>query len=394
MTTSTRHHRLVGLEPDNLLAFLALLGLLRALETADAEGPEPATRLLPRVAWDFKDRPLRPVLYLACALTQEQVAEAAIRGLRRLASAYDFAGRANLDYSGAECRELLDLAARTSNARERYRSDLLAALMIDAAVRPGRDPDASPVEPTPLCLQFGQGRQHFLDRLTKVANDDLRPVRGGRRSLPRPSSTDSIVEALFAPWRRADPTLSFRWDPAEDVRYALLPGDPTDETYKARTQHGANRLAVAGVAALTVAPATRGERVRLRVLGGSVTRDGFAFAWPVWREPATLSTIRALLGHPGLWKPGGLEHLGVAFVYTTRRISVGKFMNFSQALVQDWALGSTAQGRLAPVSGDGRAGTGFAEPRVTVVRWSRPKGKGRTDADGNDDSAPDGDSEA
>jgi hypothetical protein len=31
---ATARHLLVGLEPDNLLAFLALLGRLRALETA------------------------------------------------------------------------------------------------------------------------------------------------------------------------------------------------------------------------------------------------------------------------------------------------------------------------------------------------------------------------
>ena len=37
-------HRLDGLESDNLLAFLALLGLLRALEAADST-------LHPRAAW-------------------------------------------------------------------------------------------------------------------------------------------------------------------------------------------------------------------------------------------------------------------------------------------------------------------------------------------------------
>jgi hypothetical protein len=34
MTQSDCVHRLQGLEPDNMLAFLALLGLLRALEQA------------------------------------------------------------------------------------------------------------------------------------------------------------------------------------------------------------------------------------------------------------------------------------------------------------------------------------------------------------------------
>ena len=36
MSTDYRRHRLDGLEPGNLLAFLALLGLLRALEEAAA----------------------------------------------------------------------------------------------------------------------------------------------------------------------------------------------------------------------------------------------------------------------------------------------------------------------------------------------------------------------
>ena len=45
MTEPRCDHRLNGLEPDNLLAFLALLGLLRALETA-----RPKWR--PRARWD------------------------------------------------------------------------------------------------------------------------------------------------------------------------------------------------------------------------------------------------------------------------------------------------------------------------------------------------------
>ena len=44
----TTEHRLDGLEPDNLLAFLALLGLLRALEETDAPG------WLPRVGVDSR----------------------------------------------------------------------------------------------------------------------------------------------------------------------------------------------------------------------------------------------------------------------------------------------------------------------------------------------------
>jgi hypothetical protein len=50
-------HRLAGLRPDNLLAFLALVGLMRALE-ADAAGGGPA--LGARAAWTLDEPPLRP----------------------------------------------------------------------------------------------------------------------------------------------------------------------------------------------------------------------------------------------------------------------------------------------------------------------------------------------
>jgi hypothetical protein len=55
MSGSETHHRLEGLEPDNLLAFLALLGLLRAIEVV-------RETWRPRAAWDLDAPPLRPVL--------------------------------------------------------------------------------------------------------------------------------------------------------------------------------------------------------------------------------------------------------------------------------------------------------------------------------------------
>ena len=76
-------HRLVGLEPDNLLAFLALLGLLRALETA-----RPAWA--PRAYWDVARQPLRPVLVLREAVGEDAVAAAANEGILALAAGYRF----------------------------------------------------------------------------------------------------------------------------------------------------------------------------------------------------------------------------------------------------------------------------------------------------------------
>jgi hypothetical protein len=136
-----------------------------------------------------------------------------------------------------------------------------------------------------------------------------------------------LSESLFTPWRRSDPTFSLRWDVADDVRYALQAGDPTTPAYKSGTQHGANRLAAIALPLLTVAPAHVRGRLRPVVVGGAYRRGGFTFSWPIWRAPATLSAVRAMLSHPDLERPNSLAHLGVQYVLTSRRISVGKFMN-------------------------------------------------------------------
>ncbi|MCL6443372.1 MAG: hypothetical protein K6T83_07940, partial [Alicyclobacillus sp.] len=157
------------------------------------------------------------------------------------------------------------------------------------------------------------------------------PTRGRGTSAVSLSAADCLAEALFAPWERQDPTFSFRWDPEEATRYALMAGDPTDDTYKVYTQHGANRLAALGLSALTVAPRARGTRVRAVILGGLYKDGEFTFAWPIWSKPITLSAVRGLLGHPGLRQKDGLKHLGVDFVLVAKRIQVARLMNFTRA---------------------------------------------------------------
>lgn len=334
-TEPALEHRLDGLEPDNLLAFLALLGLLRALEAEDAANP--GRPLRPRVSWDVDQPPLRPRLHLAHVLAREDVAARAAGGAARLAAAHAFGGRTDLDYPRTDARSLLEAAQHAASRVDRTpadlaRADLLSALMSDAALKEAKDPDTAPVAPTPLCLLFGQGHQHFLERLARVPAVEAPPPRGKGKAAVAPSAADCLAEALFAPWRREDPLQSaFRWDPQEDVRYALMAGDPTDPAYKIGTQHGANRLAAVGLAALTLTPEVRAGRVRPQMLGGRSGLGGFAFAWPIHGAPVTLAGLRALLAHPDLHTPGGLAHLGVAEVMRTRRISVGKFMNFTAA---------------------------------------------------------------
>ncbi len=317
--TDTSTYRLTGLEPDNLLAFLVLLGLLRTLEEA-----RPAC--LPRVVWTVDAPPVRPALLMAERLTADEILAVAATGLNELAQRHDFGALQDLRLSPGAATERLRAVA----AGDRYTADLWAALISAAAVR-----DKSKVqeaEPTPLCLLFGQGHMHFLSRLASVPREAAPPPRGRRSAKTTISETDCLREALFQPWARLDATSSFRWDPHEDVRYATRATDPTDAKTKEKTQHGANRLAAIGLSTLTVVPrAARSGGAQLSVVGGSRERDGHAFTWPIWRYPISLAAIRALLGHPRLDNPVARDAFGVVERRRARRISVGKFMNVTRA---------------------------------------------------------------
>jgi hypothetical protein len=121
VTDAGCRHRLQGLEPDNLLAFLALLGLLRAIETS-----RPDWR--PRATWDIDQPPLRPWLLIAEPATPEGIGQAAVEGATRLAEYYEFppedseaASQKDLNYRLVYARELLSKAA---DEEERECADL------------------------------------------------------------------------------------------------------------------------------------------------------------------------------------------------------------------------------------------------------------------------------
>jgi hypothetical protein len=306
--TAARSHRLDGLEPDNLLAFLALLGLLRALETAD-----PA--IYPRAAWDIDRPPLRPRLFLARGLSQDDVAEAAAKGIGILAEAHDFGNLAKLKLSRDEAHGIFEKVASSSSQKDRRKADLWSALVSDIIVK------EKFVERTPLCL-LDVAQMNFLKAMVSVCNQESLPKRD-RKRVP---ASDVIADSIFREWRREDGTPSFRWDPVEDSRHAYRWGAPTDD--KQGVEHGANMLAAIGFPSLTVV--ANGHIRVLELLGGDRSQ-GFSFVWPIWRDPASLTAIRALLSHPKLLELDGLLHLGVDHVLVARRVANGKYMNFARA---------------------------------------------------------------
>ncbi len=314
------NHRLDGMEPDNLLAFLALLGLLRAVDET-----RPDWHI--RVFWTVGDPPLRPVLQSPQDVDKHTLVKTVAEGLDVLARHHEFGGRKDLNFTPEDAAKSLQIAAATAD-QGGYVADLWASLFSDAAI----SRDGKKAEPTPLCLLFGAGHQYFLERLASVPRQKTPPDRSNGQKKFTVSETDCLCEALFAPWNRPDATKSFRWDPNEDVRYALRARNPTEKKTKDTTQHGANRLAAVGLSVLTVAPILRYRQVRLGVLGGSREIDGsFVFRWPIWRDPISLASIRALLAHPRLDSRETQTALGIVEVRATKCISAGRYMNFTRA---------------------------------------------------------------
>lgn len=294
-----------GLTADNLLAFLALLGLMRALDT---ERPE----WRPRVAW--RGPPWRAALHIDANVDASAVAGAADAGVLRLGQAYSFEGHKNIDYTGEEFRRLALDATITASSSDRRRADVLGALATDVNLKPD-----GKVQATALCAIFGQGHQNFLERLRQLAHD--RPARN--------DGSVKIAEALFEDWRYEDLAATFRWDPQEDRRYALGFADPSGQ--KIRTVAGANRLAVIGLPLFAAVPTGRGVKTVGVQRSGRVS----SITWPVWVQALSLSAVRALLDHPELLvdQPdrSHLAQHGVGGLMRARRTQFGKYFSFEPA---------------------------------------------------------------
>jgi hypothetical protein len=276
-------YRLDGLEPDNLLAFLALLGLLRTLETTRPEWG-------PRAAWDLAQPPLRPFLTVVEPVSGEAISAAAAEGIATLVARIDFGPATDLKCTVSTARTVLaDAVCDGSDDADRYFAELCAALISDASL----DREQAKVDPTPLAYP-SVATSNFLRNMTALAKAELPDKRGRDPSYPT-SAAECIAQALFAPWQRCDRPVGLRWDPDEARRHAYRWRAPTKDL--PTTQHGANRLALVGLSALTCAPVSGS---RLSVTGGEGSGDRFTFAWPIWRAPASLAAIRALLSHPKL----------------------------------------------------------------------------------------------
>jgi hypothetical protein len=300
---------LLGLEPDNLLAFLALVGLLRALETAKPDW-------LPRASW--RGPPWVAHLHLAEATDESAVAKVAAHGIELISAKYDVGKRRDVKFDRAEYRDY---------ARKLRNNPTSAALAtaLTAEVPAKRE---GGLYASPLVMMFGQGHQHFLERLVAIPRGELPSRLRNLKTPPNMRNPHKVAEALFKPWARKDDTDGFRWDPEEDQRYAMRFRDPSKEG-AALTVHGANRLAAIGFLSYATAPRERG----MTVVGAFRDDEGWGFAWPIWSEPLSRYAIEAFLAHSDVMEsePRALRALGVQEVQRARRIANGKYMNVTRA---------------------------------------------------------------
>lgn len=312
-----------GLEIDNLLSLLALLGLLRSLEAARPEWHAKACWL---------GAPLVAQLRVNESVTLDDVATAAAEGIDLFVKYFDFGEcglyglseqHANVDFTHDEYRSL----AKAS------RSDPIASAVAAAlcAQLPKRD-KGTEVQVSPLVMMFGQGHQNFLQRFLTVPRGDLPKRLEKSKHPPDLRSPAKIAEALFAPWVRADKTDGFRWDPEDDQRYALRFDDPSG-VGAAPTVHGANRLAALGLLSYPCFPLSETSR-QPRAPGIHRERRRLSFVWPVWCTPLSLVGIEALLAHPDVaaGQASKLRVYGVEQLYAAPRVSNGKFLNVARAM--------------------------------------------------------------
>jgi len=290
---------LSGLRGDNPLAFLATLGMLRVLSIAVEREDSP------RISWKVNSGSWRPMLRLTGGHTPESLTSLVVTALQQHCSTEPFGFAKNTSTDPEVFASFVDSACDRAFNGDRRLTDFAASFGCEVLV------DAQgKIQDTELRTMSGAGHQHFL----KFMDD-----------LCAKTEEHHIYEALFGPWRYKDAPPSMRWDPVDDRRYALRWKNPSQETI--RTVRGANRLAIEALPFFTTAP-----------LGCAVRTVGFRgrkWTWPIWSSPCDVDIVRSLLTLQELQEPtpdrGRLGAVGIAEIYRSTRLTVGKYRNFSPA---------------------------------------------------------------
>lgn len=302
---------LPGLNGANPLAFLAALGVLRTLTIA-----VPAAAV--RMKWESAGT-WHPVLITEHELSPQELLSKLQAALENRQGDDHFVtlGK-NINVSRADFRNCLLHSVGSSNQQKRTSTDFFTAFGSDALVSIN---DGVTIQDTALRTMAGAGHQHFLETM---------------RNLIEQCRPEHLEKALFRTWDYSDPTqtLSLRFDPLDDNRYALRwrnpSGDPDRKS--SGSMLGANRLAIEAIPLLQTAAGT--NRLQTTAFSGFRSGDTF-FHWPLWEVPLPLAVISSLLTSRELVSssatPTSLLQRGATAAMRSQRITVGKVRNFTPA---------------------------------------------------------------
>jgi CRISPR-associated endonuclease/helicase Cas3 len=298
-----------GIDAANPLGFLSALGLLRS-----------ASHALPdinvRMRWQHNGR-WHPVL----VLSQPMSADELIKELHHTLSGHQTDRHfcdlgQNTTVPKHIFRTVTQASVAVATRQDRTSIDFYAAFGSDALV----SENGITIQDTALRTMAGAGHQHFLETM---------------RNVIACCEPEHIERTVFQTWQYNDPTqtLSLRFDPLDDNRYALRWRNPSGDPDRKNngSMLGANRLAIEAIPFFTTAPGAR----FLQTVGftGQRSRDTY-FSWPVWTPPIEIDAIRSLLALREVQFPKEGESLvsrGVAAVFRSQRITVGKLRNFTPA---------------------------------------------------------------
>ena len=320
---------LAGPDGGNPLGFLATMGLLRIVSELEAFSPV-RLRWVQLGGWHPEFVWQRPV-------SPEAILDAVTNRLSETGDRPEFTALGkDLTASRLEFHAFAALAADTATAMERTTADFAAAFGTDALARENEQ-----MVDTAFRTMAGADHQHFLETMRKLIATTTR---------------HQLEKTLLCPWAYDDPmqTLSLRWDPLDDIRYALQHRDPSGDPSRKQggSMQGANRLAIEGLPLFPTA--AMGSELRTAGFRGQRASDTY-WTWPIWTDPLGMDVIKSLLALRELSflgrmagpksKPRDsaaitretdrsrrvLSNIGVVEVYRSQRLTISKVRNFTPA---------------------------------------------------------------
>jgi CRISPR-associated endonuclease/helicase Cas3 len=169
-------------------------------------------------------------------------------------------------------------------------------------------------------------REHF-DHPFRAARKDFYP--GNLESVLKSTNASHLLRAIARPWDYMDAMAnqSLRLDHGDDRRHAYQWHAPTEDPARQKVgcMLGANRLAIEAFPFFPCLPQADGGTA----VGFTCSSKTYTWiTWPVWSKPCSLEVIASLLNHRLLAKDtedkGSLEAIGVVAVFESRRLPVEK----------------------------------------------------------------------